>query len=75
VRATCVNAGEGCEPPAGIDEDSPMAAFHCSFCGRARRAVRKLISGPHCSPIWCDECLELCEAIIAEEDRQSPDPA
>lgn len=39
--------------------------LHCSFCGRSQEEVRKLIAGP--SVYICDECIELCNDIIAEE--------
>ncbi len=41
--------------------------LHCSFCGKSQRDVRKLIAGP--SVYICDECIELCNDIIAEESR------
>ena len=37
----------------------------CSFCGKSQRQVRKLIAGP--GVYICDECIELCNEIIAEE--------
>jgi len=37
----------------------------CSFCGKNQREVRKLIAGP--TVYICDECIELCNDIIAEE--------
>lgn len=37
----------------------------CSFCGKTQRQVRKLIAGP--GVYICDECIELCNEIIAEE--------
>jgi ATP-dependent Clp protease ATP-binding subunit ClpX len=37
----------------------------CSFCGKPQDAVRKLIAGP--SVYICNECVELCNEIIAEE--------
>lgn len=37
----------------------------CSFCGKSQREVRKLIAGP--TVYICDECIELCNDIIAEE--------
>lgn len=37
----------------------------CSFCGKSQDEVRKLIAGP--SVYICDECIELCNDIIAEE--------
>ncbi len=40
----------------------------CSFCNRTQEEVRKLIAGP--SVYICDECIELCNDIIAEEVDQ-----
>lgn len=40
----------------------------CSFCNRSQEEVRKLIAGP--SVYICDECIELCNDIIAEEVDQ-----
>lgn len=37
----------------------------CSFCGKSQREVRKLIAGP--SVYICDECIGLCNDIIADE--------
>jgi ATP-dependent Clp protease ATP-binding subunit ClpX len=40
-------------------------ALKCSFCGKNQNDVRKLIAGP--TVYICDECIELCNDIIAEE--------
>jgi len=37
----------------------------CSFCGKSQDEVKKLIAGP--SVYICDECIQLCNEIIAEE--------
>jgi ATP-dependent Clp protease ATP-binding subunit ClpX len=37
----------------------------CSFCGKSQGEVRKLIAGP--AVYICDECIDLCKDIIAEE--------
>src|SRR5574341_95863 len=37
----------------------------CSFCGKSQDEVRKLIAGP--TVYICDECIGLCNDIIAEE--------
>ncbi len=46
-----------------------MAKFEdklkCSFCGKGQDQVRKLIAGP--GVYICDECIELCNEILAEE--------
>lgn len=41
------------------------ADLSCSFCGKSAKEVEKLIAGP--SVYICSECVELCEAIMAEE--------
>jgi ATP-dependent Clp protease ATP-binding subunit ClpX len=43
-----------------------MDELACSFCGKSRADVRKLISGP--KVYICDECVNLCNEIIARED-------
>ncbi len=53
----------------------------CSFCNKGQDEVRKLVAGP--MVYICDECIELCNDIIAEEyekeefkkrDEQIPKP-
>lgn len=39
--------------------------LNCSFCGKSQKEVKKLIAGP--SVYICDECIALCNDIIAEE--------
>ncbi|HHW17805.1 MAG TPA: ATP-dependent Clp protease ATP-binding subunit ClpX [Firmicutes bacterium] len=42
----------------------------CSFCGKYQDQVKRLIAGP--GVYICDECIELCNEIIAEElDEES----
>src|SRR2546423_1451412 len=46
----------------------------CSHCGQGPREVRKLIAGP--TVYICDECIKLCNDIIAEEsEREENRPA
>ncbi|MEE1651740.1 ATP-dependent Clp protease ATP-binding subunit ClpX [Brachybacterium sp. J144] len=55
--------------------------FKCSFCGKSQKQVERLISGP--GVFICEECIELCNEIIAEEiqaaqpaaEEQAPLPA
>jgi len=37
----------------------------CSFCGKTQNQARRLIAGPNV--YICDECVDLCKDIIAEE--------
>jgi len=46
----------------------PGGKFQCSFCGKSQDEVRKLIAGP--TVYICDECIELCNDIIAEEWKE-----
>ncbi len=39
--------------------------LQCSFCGKSQKEVKKLIAGP--TVYICDECIGLCNDIIAEE--------
>ena len=48
--------------------DKNKGALVCSFCNRTQEEVRKLIAGPNV--YICDECIELCNDIIAEEVEQ-----
>jgi ATP-dependent Clp protease ATP-binding subunit ClpX len=42
--------------------------LQCSFCGKSQREVKKLIAGP--TVYICDECIHLCNDIIAEEQSE-----
>ncbi len=41
--------------------------LRCSFCGKNQSEVKKLIVGP--GVYICDECVELCNGIIKEDDK------
>ena len=49
----------------GIHFSSSRNLHHCSFCGKSQKEVLKLIAGP--SVLICNECISLCNEIIAEE--------
>ena len=48
--------------------DSKDGKLYCSFCGKSQKEVRKLIAGP--SVYICNECIELCNEIIADEEAK-----
>lgn len=49
--------------------DDNHGNLQCSFCGKSQKEVKKLIAGP--TVYICDECIGLCNDIIAEEvDRE-----
>ena len=47
----------------------PNENLFCSFCGKNQKEVTKLIAGPRV--YICDECIQLCGEIIAEETEKS----
>jgi ATP-dependent Clp protease ATP-binding subunit ClpX len=42
--------------------------LRCSFCGKSKDSVKRFISGP--SVYICNECISLCNEILAEEDNK-----
>jgi ATP-dependent Clp protease ATP-binding subunit ClpX len=50
--------------------NEPTSRVRCSFCGKESKDVRKLIAGP--SVHICDECVTLCNEIIAEDLQREP---
>ena len=44
----------------------------CTFCEKRRHQVTSLIAGPPGIYI-CNECIEICNSILQEEQRRSPD--
>ena len=48
-------------------------ALKCSFCGKSQKQVRKLIGG---SGVYiCNECVDLCNEIIAEDAEPQSAPS
>ena len=45
-------------------------AYKCSFCGKPQERVERLIAGPNRVYI-CNECVDLCNGIIAQEKANS----
>ena len=43
------------------------AVLACSFCGKTHESVKKLIAGP--TVFICDECIQVCVEILANEPR------
>ena len=48
-----------------MDRRRDQSNLCCSFCGKSQKEVKKLIAGP--TVYICDECIGLCNDIIAEE--------
>ena len=52
----------------GMGAMPPENEVRCSFCGKTRSQVSKLIGGPNGTYI-CDECVNACSEMIGEADR------
>ena len=55
-----------------MDKSKESTELSCSFCGKSQKEVRKLIAGP--TVYICDECIGLCNDIIAEESEREQNP-
>lgn len=44
-------------------DENPL---RCSFCGKSQKEVKKLVAGP-AGVYICEECIGLCNDIIAAE--------
>jgi ATP-dependent Clp protease ATP-binding subunit ClpX len=43
---------------------------NCSFCGKSEKDAQSLIAGP-AGVFICDECVELCDAMLAQQEKRS----
>lgn len=56
--------------PSGESKRSKAEIKRCSFCSKTEHEVRKLIAGP--TVYICEECIDLCNDILAEEFHEKP---
>ncbi len=61
-------AGEEATHEAGDDVKKIKAILSCSFCSKKQQDVQKLIAGP--GVYICNECVALCNDIVAEQKPQ-----
>lgn len=45
--------------------------YRCSFCGKGKDEVERMIAGPHAVYI-CSECVDLCNRILDKERGTAP---
>ena len=50
-----------------VKKSGGTEVLRCSFCNKDQNDVRKLIAGP--TVFICDECVEVCNDIIADDSR------
>ncbi|MBQ7452915.1 MAG: ATP-dependent Clp protease ATP-binding subunit ClpX [Clostridia bacterium] len=41
----------------------------CSFCGRTRKEVSRMIENPNGTVTICEDCVEICKAILKAEEK------
>lgn len=51
--------------------DYEQKEIRCSFCGKDSSQVKRIIAGPNA--YICNECVDLCHEIIAQETNSSPE--
>ncbi len=60
-----------------VDNNTNEPECSCSFCGKNQNEVQKLIAGPNV--FICDECIELCNEIVQDEEgnqgQEAAEPA
>ena len=63
-------------PPVAPGPRVSVEAVRCSFCGKRGDEVAAIVAGPSPNVAICNECVDLCADIIAEQRRgPSPGPA
>ena len=62
--------------PGGRAETLGESDHRCSFCGKSRAVVSKMIGSPREGPktYICDECVQVCASILEDEGIQIGHP-
>ncbi len=53
----------------GSIEASKRRLCRCSFCGKGKDNVRRLVAGP--GVFICDQCVQLCNEVLQSEGQRS----
>ena len=55
--------------PKPEEIEMPIPVFrYCSFCRKPSETRKRLVAGPN-NIFICDECIEVCVAILLEDDK------
>ena len=57
---------------SGTAPGTAALQVNCSFCAKPSSAVAKVIAGP--GVYICNECIQLCNDILKEEQQQASSP-
>jgi ClpX C4-type zinc finger len=58
--------------PDPDDRPDPELPPGCSFCGKPRNAVARIVCGPTPDVAICNECVALAAEILAESEAPPP---
>jgi ATP-dependent Clp protease ATP-binding subunit ClpX len=50
-------------------EASKRPSWRCSFCGKGKDGVRRVVAGP--GVFICDQCVRLCDEVLRSERQHS----
>ena len=53
-----------------VNSENKNNGLYCAFCGKPKELAKKLVAGPNGLYI-CDECLDICNMILEEEDVEA----
>ena len=53
-----------------VNSENKNNGLYCAFCGKPKELAKKLVAGPNGLYI-CDECLEICNMILEEEEVET----
>jgi ATP-dependent Clp protease ATP-binding subunit ClpX len=68
--------GNQADQPASGQGTSPGDRARCSFCGKSKDEVSKLITSPMDGPktYICDECVQVCASVLEDAGMQIGHP-
>jgi hypothetical protein len=69
MREQWTSGSSGSGSGSGEPRPGTVADLCCSFCGKRRDQVRDMVAGPTWHVAICNECVELCTEIFAEDDE------
>src|SRR2546426_3177275 len=49
-------------------ETKERPSWRCSFCGKGKDKVRRLVAGP--GVFICDQCVQLCSEVLQSDSQQ-----
>lgn len=70
-KITRLTATDDTGAKSNPENQDDATTFFCTFCSKSHHDVKKLIAGPAAQVFICNECVELCNQIINEEQAEA----